>query len=369
MRGGVEGARPFSITPHTPQSPSGAVDASSEQHNATFTSTSKTTSSSTKDLPLSVPSTSPSIRPPAPVVASSFPTSASTKVSTVGDLSASISVSPSVKAENSVVASSQREVTSPIARSAAIIPALPSAPAPTASIASADVVLSSSEDPLSATEVASGAALSNVTEAPPSTSPGRQSSPSVAETVPMLSSLPTSSALLLAAKREKSPETENAQKASHVEQKAPSGNLRRAVSGLSQPTSHIPTFTSKRVLSREKLPTETTSKPVGGEKIAAVAEVTEPTIEQIKEGTEKVHRSRLPVRSGGQSQSSLTATKHPSDEKMSQSKIPKMTSGYRPHQYFGQPTHIEKSGQRVTTYIPIIRTGLPSTQSRVITDL
>lgn len=85
---------------------------------------------------------------------------------------------------------------------------------------------------------------------------------------------------------------------------------------------------------------------------------------------ERAHRSRLPVWSGASSSSTDASKKSTmADEKPLQSRIPKMTSGHRPHQYFGQPPHLDRTGPGVTTYIPVVRTGLPSSQSRVITDL
>uniref|UniRef100_A0A9J2PLQ8 Moesin/ezrin/radixin homolog 1 n=1 Tax=Ascaris lumbricoides TaxID=6252 RepID=A0A9J2PLQ8_ASCLU len=334
----------------------------------TLASTSMMTSSLAKPLNSSTTTTSPSVELHPPAVISPVSPPSPTKTSVIGGIQASFAAA--VKPTHSVMASPSEEVSSSISPPTGNFTSS-SAPLP---ITSSDTVLPPPLELLgnqvkahvdsiecsaavsAAVEVAS-TSLSNATEVPAFVK--HQTSPPATCAIAATPSLPTSAALFLAAEREKLQE---------VDEKALPNSLRRVPSGAPQVPSHIPTFTSRRALSREKLLSETVSKVTAGKKSAPAAEASETAIEPAKEGTEKAHRSRLPVRSG-QSLSSLTATKHSSEEKMSQSKIPKMTSGHRPQQHFGQSAHMERNGQGVTTYIPIIRTGLPSTQSRVITDL
>uniref|UniRef100_A0A915ANX0 Moesin/ezrin/radixin homolog 1 n=1 Tax=Parascaris univalens TaxID=6257 RepID=A0A915ANX0_PARUN len=367
------GARPSPIPTTLPSClQKSSTPNSDNKTDATPASTSTITSSLAKALNSSISTTSPSVEPHPRAVMSPISPPSPTKTSVIDDIQASFAAA--VKPAHSVMASPSEEVSSSISPPTGDFTSSP-APPP---VTSPDTVLPpplkllpnhikahgdsvECSAAVSATLEVASTPLSNAIEVPalvkhPTSSPATYASAATP-------SLSTSDALFPAAEREKMQPVGNGQKTAEEDEKTLPTSSRRAPSGIPQLPSHIPTFASRRAPSREKLFSEAVSKVT-----APVAEASEIITEPAKEGTERAHRSRLPVRSG-QSLSSLTATKHSSEEKTSQSKIPKMTSGHRPQQHFGQSAHMERNGHGVTTYIPIIRTGLPSTQSRVITDL
>ncbi|MFH4979251.1 hypothetical protein AB6A40_005960 [Gnathostoma spinigerum] len=74
-------------------------------------------------------------------------------------------------------------------------------------------------------------------------------------------------------------------------------------------------------------------------------------------------RSRLPVPS-----TSSDAAKCATHERVSHSRIPKMTSGHRPP-HFNPHTQVERCQAGITTSIPTFRNGFPPTHSQVTTDI
>ncbi|VDO10716.1 unnamed protein product [Brugia timori] len=94
------------------------------------------------------------------------------------------------------------------------------------------------------------------------------------------------------------------------------------------------------------------------------------SFEPVEAVADKAYRSRLPVRSGHASGSSMTAsnTHEPRtstcDEKISQSRIPVMASSiHRPH------SHTQFTSQMVKPEVSTTCAMMASTNSRMITDL